>query len=74
MLLNMFLPYVTTDLTKGEIFSFLLDSVNLSNYPVEENTIPIDGSYTNLVIRSMDVLGIDFSKNISEMQTKISGQ
>jgi LCP family protein required for cell wall assembly len=72
-ILNMFLPDVTTNLSKGELFSFLLDSVSLSKYPVEEDTIPVEGSYKDMVIRSMDVLGIDFDKNINELQSKIYG-
>jgi LCP family protein required for cell wall assembly len=72
-ILNMFLPDVTTNMSKGELFSFLLDSVSLSKYPVEEDTIPIEGSYKDMVVRSMDVLGIDFDKNINELQSKIYG-
>ena len=72
-ILNMFLPDVTTNLSKGELFSFLLDSVSLSKYPVEENTIPVEGSYKDMVVRSMDVLGIDFDENINELQSKIYG-
>ena len=71
--LNTLLPDVTTDMSKGQIISFLLDSVNLSKYSIQENTIPIDGSYNDMVIRSMDVLSINFNENINELQSEIYG-
>lgn len=72
-ILSQFLPDVTTNLTKGELFSFILQSPSLSKYPVEQDTIPIAGSYHDMVIRSMDVLGIDFDQNVKELQSKIYG-
>jgi LCP family protein required for cell wall assembly len=72
-ILNMLLPDVTTNMSKGELLSFLLDSVSLSKYSVDENTLPVDGSYKDMVIRHMDVLGIDFTENINELKLKIYG-
>ena len=67
------LPYITTNFTKGELVSLLLDMVSVSKYPVVQETIPIDGSWNNLVIRSMAVLGINFKTNINQMQQTIYG-
>ena len=72
-LLNTLLPDITTNLTKGELISLALDGTHFSSFTVEQDTIPIDGSYKNLVIRSMDVLGLDFSANIKQLQQTIYG-
>lgn len=70
-ILNSILPDVTTNLTKGELFSFILSSASYSTYQVVQQRIPIDGSYKNMVINHMDVLGIDFDKNISFLQKTV---
>jgi LCP family protein required for cell wall assembly len=70
-LANVILPQVTTNLTKGEIFSLLLGLPSYANYDIQQLRIPIDGSYTNMRIRGMSVLNVDFDKNINEIQQKI---
>lgn len=72
--LNTMLPDVTTNLSKGELFTLVLSGPVYSKYTVEQDRIPIDGTDTNLVINHMDVLGIDFTKNIEEMQSRIYGK
>lgn len=70
-LLNTYLPEVTTNMTKGELFTLILSIPAFANYSLDSWYIPTDGSYSYLTIRGMSVLGIDFRKNINEMQDKI---
>lgn len=72
-LLNTFLPEVTTNLSKGELFSLVLSMPTYSKYQVESWHVPVDGAFSYLSIRRMSVLGIDFPKTIAEMQKKIYG-
>ena len=66
--LNKLLPDVTTNLTKGELFSLLLSAPIYKNYSFVEYRVPIDGSYKGLTIEGKSVLGIDFDKNIEELK------
>lgn len=70
-LMNVILPQVTTNLTEGEIFSIILSLPSYAGYELQQMSIPIKGSYENLRINKMAVLGIDFEKNIKEMQRVI---
>ncbi len=72
-LLNIILPQVTTNLTEGEIFSLILGLPSYGKYSLEQWSIPVHGSYQFLRIRGMDVIGIDFEKNIQEILTRIYG-
>lgn len=72
-LLNIILPQVTTNLTEGEIFSLILGLPSYKNYNIEQWSIPVKDSYQFLRIRGMDVIGLDFEKNIQEVRTRIYG-
>ena len=72
-ILNLLLPDLTTNMTKGNLTSLVFNSLTYMNYPLEQDRIPIDGSYQNATINSMDVLTIDFAKNIAELKSKIYG-
>lgn len=72
-LLNIFLPEVTTNLSKGELFSLVLSMPTYSKYPVESWHVPVEGDFSYLSIRNMSVLGIDFPETIAEMQKRIYG-
>lgn len=73
-LLSTLLPNVTTNLNKGELYSLILSSPALVSYEMEQDRIPIDGSYSGLNIRGMAVLQINFQKNMEELQQRIYGQ
>ncbi|MDR3644859.1 MAG: LCP family protein [Clostridia bacterium] len=73
-ILNLLLPDVTTNLSKGELFSLLLSAPAYAKYTLDQDRIPIDGTQHGVVINHMDVLGIDFAKNIAEMQSRIYGK
>ena len=70
-LLNVFLPEVTTNLTRSELTTLLFAVPAISDYSFESWYIPVEGSYSYLTIRGMSVLGIDFNANISELQKRI---
>lgn len=72
-LLNTFLPEVTTNLGKGELFSLVLNMPTYKNYSLDSWRIPVDGSYSFMSIRKMSILKIDFAKNIEEMKNRIYG-
>lgn len=70
-LMNKLLPQVTTNLTQGEIFSMILSLPSYAKYDLQQWSIPVNGSYSNLRIEGMAVLGIDFERNIGELQRRI---
>jgi LCP family protein required for cell wall assembly len=72
-LMNKILPQVTTNLTEGEIFSMILSLPSYATYELQQWSIPMKGTYSNLRINKMSVLGIDFEENIKEIQRKIYG-
>jgi len=70
-ILNTVLPKVTTNLKEREIISHIINLPDYLRYEFIQCRIPIDGSYENKRIRGMDVLVIDFDKNIKEISQKI---
>lgn len=70
-LLNNFLPEITTNVSKGELFSMILSVPTYSKYNIDSWSVPQPGSYSSARIRGMDVLNIDFDKCIQQMETKI---
>jgi LCP family protein required for cell wall assembly len=72
-LLNTYLPEVRTNLAQGELFSLVLSIPTYAKYSLDSWYVPMDGSFSYLIIRGMSVLGIDFKENIAEMQKRIYG-
>lgn len=70
-LVNTVLPQITTNLTKGEIFSLVLGLPSYANYDLQQLRVPIDGSYRNMRVRGMSVLDVDFKENINEIHLKV---
>jgi len=73
-LLDVVLPDITTNLSEGEIFTFLLSAPSYMKYDRLQWSIPESGTYKNMTINKMAVLGIDFEENIKDLQTKIYGE
>lgn len=73
-LMNAVLPCVTTNLTQGEILSLLLHSGEYLDYELVSSRIPVDGSWKNLRIRGMAVLGIDFAENKDRWYELVYGE
>ncbi|MDF2537556.1 MAG: hypothetical protein K0S76_577 [Herbinix sp.] len=72
-LLNIILPGVTTNLTEGELFAFILSLPIYKDYELKQFRIPMKDTYTDMRIQGKQVLGIDFEKNIDALWTKIYG-
>lgn len=70
-ILSSILPLVNTNLKEKEIFNHLLALPDYLDYCFVHWNIPMEGTYDYLEIRGMSVLGIDFDKNIRELQKKI---
>lgn len=70
-LLNKVLPEVTTNFKEREIFAQILALPDYLDYEFDQWSIPVKGSYKNMKIRGMSVLGIDFEDNIERLHRKI---
>ena len=71
--LEKILPNVSTNFDKGEVFWLVLKASDYLSYPRKEQSIPNTGSYKNMVIDGMMVLGIDFEKYNKELKESIYG-
>ena len=73
-LLDVLLPQLATNMTEGEMFSFVVDSPSYLSYEVIQNRIPVDGSWDFMTVNSMSVIGIDFDENIDSLRKTIYGK
>lgn len=71
--LDVILPLITTDFKKGELIDLILGSVSYLSYDRVQLRIPADHTYSNMRIRGMAVLGIDFDENRRIMYETIYG-
>lgn len=71
--LEKILPSITTNLEKSEIFWMVLKASDYLGYERMQQSIPNTGSFENLVIDGMMVLGIDYEKYTKELQESIYG-
>ena len=62
-LADIVLPMVSTNLSKGEVLSLVMNAKEYLNYKVVNGRMPINGSYKYLKIRGASVLGVNFEKN-----------
>ena len=62
-IINEMVPYISTDLSTGEILGYAFEVLSLGTDEVEAYRIPIDGGYQSAVIRQMMVLVPDLEKN-----------
>lgn len=70
-LLNKLLPEITTDLSEGDIFSLILSLPKYAGYELNQWSIPVDNSYQFMRIRGMEVITLDFNRNIEALRAKI---
>ncbi len=68
------LPNLTTNLTKKECLDLSLKVVAVLGYDVVQSVVPIEGSFTNVTIRKMAVLQVDFDKNRQYIREEIYGE
>lgn len=62
------LPNVVTDLTEDEFKAMILNSTEYMTYQIKCMTVPVNGSWKYVTINGMDVIGIDFDKNIKAIK------
>ena len=55
-------PNLTTNLTQAECMRLSLMAGKLLTYELVQESIPLEGTYSNASIRGMDVLQVDFDK------------
>ena len=72
-LANKILPYITTDMGKDEIIDYITAIVFMAPDKIETFRLPIDKSYTNVSIRGMSVLQIDWEVNRNALKKFIYG-
>lgn len=70
-MLNKLLPEIKTNLQEGEIFSLVLQAPSILKYERKQCRVPCDGSWTDIVVDGMMVLGIDFQMNQSYLKKNI---
>lgn len=63
-ILEEILPFVTTNLTKGELAGLLLSAPAFCQYPVGQLQIPMPGTSKGATIRRMSVKVLDFEANV----------
>ncbi|MGN1030579.1 MAG: LCP family protein [Butyricicoccaceae bacterium] len=63
-LLGVFLPQIQTDMTEDECLSILLNLADYYlNYEIHSLTIPASGTYSDIKVRGMAVMDVDYEKN-----------
>lgn len=67
-LLNIILPEITTDLTEGEAITLALSMNAYRKYDLKQYRLPYDGTWRDMRIKGMSVLGIDFETNIQNLK------
>lgn len=72
-LVDVFLPYVTTNLTQTDILGLLAKAPKYLNYEIESARLPVDGSWQFARIRGMSVITVDFQKNINALKKIVAG-
>lgn len=68
------MPNLTTNLTQGECFRLSLMAYKLLSYDIIQNSIPLEGTYSNATIRQMAVLEVDFEANKAYLRENIYGE
>lgn len=65
---------ITTNLTKTELSSLLMQAPLMLTYEMISESIPLEGTYSNASIRGMSVLEVDFEANKQYIKTEIYGK
>lgn len=73
-LLDTVLPQIVTDISEHEMTMLIFKSLLYLGYDMEENRVPMDGTWWNEDVNGQEVLGIDFEANIQGIRQMIYGQ
>lgn len=71
-LMTEFLPRVHTDLTRSEVINLGSLVLRLKSFQVNSFAIPVDGSWSDMTVRGMAVLDIDFAANRKAWEDAVS--
>lgn len=61
------MPYVTTNLTDMEFMGFIFDFISYRHYDIDEMMLPLEGYKALVKIRGMEMLDINWDKNIKTL-------
>ena len=67
-------PNLTTNLTQSECVRLALMAGKLLSYDIIQDSLPLDGTYSNATIREMAVLQVDFEQNRAYIRKEIYGE
>lgn len=67
-------PNLTTNLKQDECFNLSLNAWKILGYDIEQQCIPVEGTYSNADIRGMAVLQVDFDANKQFLKTTLYGE
>lgn len=70
-LIDELFPNLTTNLSRLECYRLSLDASKLLSYDIVQNVIPKEGTYSNVKIRKMAVLEVDFEANRKFLRQEI---
>lgn len=60
---NSVLPYITTNISKGEILATLRHAKKYMKYDISSYSLPQKGTYSDITVNGAMVLGVDFEAN-----------
>lgn len=73
-LINGLFPNLTTNLTREECMRLALMAGKLMTYEIVQDSLPLDGTYSDANIRGMAVLQVDFDQNRAYLRKEIYGE
>lgn len=73
-LINGLFPNLTTNLTQTGCLRLSLMGGKLLTYDIVQESIPLEGTYSSVTIRGMDVLQVDFDRNRAYLQEQLYGK
>lgn len=72
-LLDVFLPFVTTNMEEGKLRALLTSFAEYSDFLLISECLPIDGSWKYAQTDGKRVIGIDFERNIEALRNIVNG-
>lgn len=72
-LLTNILPYIETNLSKGEMLALVKSILDSSSNPIQDLRLPLEGAYKSQRIRNMAVLVPDLESNTAALHEFIYG-
>lgn len=73
-LINGLFPNLTTNLTQGECLRLGLNGGRILTYKIVQDSLPLEGTYSNATIRGMSVLQVDLEKNRAYIRQEVYGE